>query len=313
MQLTQQMSTMTTIDVSVTGEGPCAYDLGLYDILDRLTAELGFKKNNIKLHTANLLERHDEYNIIIEPTMRYLDDTKKLLQNFNSEKKFDQSFKHFGNFIGHGNLYRLQTASYLYKHHRAQTLQSYSYNRHSDYHRPFIGIEGLMCQDVPESVIDIAYDFLKKTPLIIDPVAKDPIPYDDIYGIATMYSDFFVEIVNLAYFSGNTFYVDEKIWKPIILQTPFMVQGSQNYIKNLRKLGFQTFDRWWDEGYSEDPANCQTQQIMQNIDRLSKLGTTDLKIMYQEMIPILEHNYQTLFKLTTEDFLNKHFESINFV
>jgi hypothetical protein len=87
-----------------------------------------------------------------------------------------------------------------------------------------------------------------------------------------------------------------------MMHTPFMVQGSQNYITNLHKLGFKTFDQWWDEGYSEDPANCQTQQILQNIDRLSKFNTADLKAMYQEMTPILEHNYQTLSKLNTKDF-----------
>ena len=42
-----------------------------------------------------------------------------------------------------------------------------------------------------------------------------------------------------------------------MLLTPFIVQGSQWFLHRLRDMGFQTFDRWWDEGYSEDPANHQ--------------------------------------------------------
>jgi hypothetical protein len=122
-------------------------------------------------------------------------------------------------------------------------------------------------------------------------------------NITKAYPNFFVEIANITYFSGATFYVDEKIWRPILMKTPFMVQGSQNFILNLHRLGFKTFSNWWDEGYSQDPVNCQVPGIIDNVKQLSTLTVDQLKDMYAEMLPTLEHNYNRFMTLTKNDFI----------
>ena len=88
----------------------------------------------------------------------------------------------------------------------------------------------------------------------------------------------------------------------MILETPFIVQGPQWYLHRLRDMGFQTFDRWWDEGYSEDPADYQPTEIVKVIDFLAKKDISELNSMYKEMKPVLAHNRKRFIELTSKDF-----------
>jgi hypothetical protein len=94
------------------------------------------------------------------------------------------------------------------------------------------------------------------------------------------------------------------ICKEMLAGNPFMVQGPQYFLINLRKLGFRTFDQWWDEGYSKDPQRCQVDGIIENIEILSKYSIYELSNMYQKMQPVLEHNQQLLMSLSKKDFLS---------
>jgi hypothetical protein len=122
-------------------------------------------------------------------------------------------------------------------------------------------------------------------------------------SLLDQYSNFFVEITCESYFTGQTFFPTEKTWRAIALRTPFIIQGPQNYLANLKLLGFKTFDRWWDEGYSEDPADHQPLEIIKVVEFLNNKSLDEIFSMYQEMQDVLEHNYQTLQLLTVEDFL----------
>ena len=82
-----------------------------------------------------------------------------------------------------------------------------------------------------------------------------------------------------------------------------MVQGPAGLITNLQRLGFQTFDRWWDEGYSEDPDGCHVPAMIENIKRLSRLRISDLASMYHDMASVLDHNWHRLLELKENDFV----------
>lgn len=303
IELSRLMSLKQPILLRLNNEGPCAASLGLYNILDQLTARFEYKSTDIEIRTCNMLERHEKYKIVYEPQMMYLDAAKRLHRSMTlPNKSFKEDFLHFGNFVGHGNCFRLRLASYLYSNFGQKCLQSYHFDRSKDYYRQFVGLEEMFFSGCTQQQIDDAYSFLKILPLTIDDVETSPIMYPSTFNILKVYHRFFVDLVTVTYFSGNTFYIDEKIWRPIISRTPFMIQGSQNYIKNLRKLGFKTFDRWWDEGYSEDPADIQMPAVAANIKRISERSIDDLHDIYHDMSEVLEHNYQLLHKLTQRDF-----------
>jgi hypothetical protein len=281
------------IDVGTHGEGPCARSLGLYNLLDNMCQRFQYPPHQIYITTCNLAEWHDVYNIIVDPQMLYL----VTAQRYNSIDSSKQITKHFGHFIGHGNYPRLYLGSHLYQHHAHRTTQTYHCSVTNSYHRPFIGLEDMMFFNDSWSKVRGAVDLLTAAPLTIDSIDKYPILNPTTLNITKVYPEFFVEVVNLTYWSGDTFYIDEKIWRPILMHTPFVVHGPQKFLSRLRALGFRTFDHWWDEGYSEDPPDHQLKEIVHLIDHIGSWSTAQLQNAYTDMQPVLEHNYQLMKKI----------------
>lgn len=287
------------IVVDMNNEGPCAESLELYDLLDQLCDKVGYDRSRITIKTCNLLETHNTYNINIFSPNNQLNRLQEELKEANKQfKQITNSTKHFGNFIGHGNRLRLILGSYLYTNFKEKTLQTYHTKTDKSYHREFIALEDVLFYKFKYEYFDNSCNFLQNTPLTLDDINTYPIVDLKIYDIMDAYRDIFVDIVCQTYFTGNTFYLDEKIWRPIISKTPFMVQGSRNSIKHLKSLGFKTFSKWWDEGYSEDPPDVQVQGIIENINFLSKFTTDQLNDMYNEMKLVLNHNYDVFMSLT---------------
>ncbi len=301
-EIIKEIHTKQSVQLHTNGEGPCAESLGLYNLLDELCAKYNYNKSLISIQTCNMLEAHNLYHIERKPQLMYLRSARQY-QVPDHTKTFNGNFKHFGNFIGHGNQHRLHLASYLYATHQQQTLQTYHCDPTADYHRKHIGLEDLMHVGADHNTVLQALNLIAASPLVVDNIDQYPILNPTTLNITKIYPEFFVELVNLTYFTGNTFYVDEKIWRPMLMRTPFIVQGPQNFLHNLRKLGFQTFDRWWPEGYSEDPANCQVNSIIPIVKELSQSSVESLQGMYQEMLPTLEHNYRRMFEISEVDFV----------
>jgi hypothetical protein len=293
------------IDIDLNREGPCAEKLGLYKLLDHLTSQFNIGKNKITIHTCNQIEQHSEYQIkkyiplYIPETNNFYNQNK---HNFKS-KTFDATFKKFGLFIGRSNWIRLWLASEIYHGYRNDTEMTFHYNRDLEFHRSHCGIDGLINHNIDLSMLDKIAVLINASPITLDSVLeKYPILSPVHLNIAKVYHNFFCEIVCETYFTGTTFYPTEKIWRPIMLKTPFIVCGPQNYLENLKRLGFKTFDAWWSEGYSIDPHNYQPIEILSIIKDLSCKTADELAQMYQEMQPVLEHNLSTLQSLTAKDF-----------
>lgn len=288
------------IDLSTKGEGPCAASLGLYSLLDQLCEKFDYNPANVHLTTCNLAEAHTQYNIHINPNVYYLHSAQRY-QTADATKQFDPDFKHFGHFVGHGNKYRLYLASHLRKNYKDIALQTYHCDPTNDYHREFVGLEDMMYLNYTIDDVQSALDLINTAPITQDSIDQYPILNPTTLNITKLYPNFFAEIVSLTYWSGETFYIDEKIWRPILMKTPFIVQGPQNFIKRLRALGFKTFSTWWDEGYSEDPADCQPGAITEIMKQLSQYSIKDLAAMNKDMQPTLEHNYNLMMSLTNRD------------
>jgi hypothetical protein len=228
-----------------------------------------------------------------------------LMQQLIPAKQIDSTTKHFGHFIGHSSRARLALGAYLYSNHKEKCCQTFHTTPTDEKHREFIGLEDMWLNNYETQHIDRAVNFLKNTPMTYDPVDSGPILHMKVYGILSAYKNVFLDVVCNPYFNGRSFCLDEKLWRPIITKTPFLIHGPRNFIKNLRRLGFQTFDRWWDEGYSEDPPDCQVFAMLEIIDTLAQYSISDLSLLYQEMQPVLDHNVNVFQKLHTESFLTK--------
>lgn len=308
LELTLAFKTRKSIVIGLNNEGPCADSLGLYNLLDSYCQAHDYDRHAITIATCNLVEHHTVYNLRIdEPLKGVAEWQNKLKQTPYFVKKIHSKTRHFGSFVGRGNRLRLSISSYLYKHYRELTLQSYHTDINNDYFREHLALEEMLNNGYSWDEVLTAVEFLKQCPMKLDAIEQYPILHETkVYDLLDYYPDIFVDIVNQTYFSGNTFYLDDHLWRSIITKTPFIVQGPANFLTNLKKLGFKTFDRWWDEGYAEDPPDYQCRLIKQNIDQLAKCTLDQLSAMYQDMTPVLDHNldvFLSLDKRTFQDFI----------
>ena len=311
LQCAKCMSMGDKMVIDLNNEGPDCQQIGLYDILNQCAKLFDYDLSKIELQTCNMMETHDTITITKTPSLHLLQRELKKGYEFRTAHKKTQ-LKHFGRFIGRSNAPRLILSAYLDEHYRDKSLLTYQYKHHDDYHRNEIGLESII-NDYGIANIEKECKFLASCPRQIVPLDfqynKDLT--DDFSSqlhkaeqgkFIDVYSDFLVEVVSETYFNGNTFFLTEKIFRPILLKTPFIVQGPQWFLHHLRDLGFKTFAHWWDEGYSEDPADWQIEEIKKVIKSIASMSNVQLQQMYIQMQSVLEHNQKRLLKLTEKDF-----------
>jgi hypothetical protein len=102
-------------------------------------------------------------------------------------------------------------------------------------------------------------------------------------------------IVTETVFYHDKLHLTEKVFKPIVAQRPFMLAAAPGNLAYLKSYGFKTFDRWIDESYDTiaDPDQ-RLQAIVDQTQRLCAMSDSDLRQMHQEMLPVLEHNFNHL-------------------
>lgn len=146
---------------------------------------------------------------------------------------------------------------------------------------------------------------------------KDKLPLTyDMKNFATNYAqNFNEEIYKKTWFSviTETFYQDpnpvvffsEKIFKPMRANHPFIIVGHPHSLQWLKKLGFKTFDTWWDESYDSitNPTE-RMETICKVILDLKTKTNADWLQCYDEMSSVLKHNYNHL--INTDWFTNSY-------
>lgn len=93
-------------------------------------------------------------------------------------------------------------------------------------------------------------------------------------------------------------FMTEKIWKPIIAGQPFVVHAKVNYLKELRSLGFETYEKYIDESYD---TNVDNDIRIKNIVKLCRNIKKDIAPksleFYQETYAVRQHNIKNFFKI----------------
>ena len=275
--------------LDLNSEGPDFETLGLLEYIDswdfRTTV---LTRNAVQTPVKNIKFKN------FYP--HFFDTTQNALKEVLIAKQIE---KPIGIFIGRSNPHRLFLSSYLYQHNLAN--QTFHYDSSNDFHKNNIGLDQLV-EIYGITALTQAVNLLANSPILKDEKVNYPILKDQHNNFYKEYSNFLTEIVCETYYSGKTFFPTEKTWRPIMLETPFIVQGPQWYLHRLKDLGFQTFDRWWDEGYAEDPADYQPYEIVKIINTLKDKTLQELNVIYQEMQPILKHNKKRFLELTNKDF-----------
>jgi hypothetical protein len=84
----------------------------------------------------------------------------------------------------------------------------------------------------------------------------------------------------------------EKVARPLLAKRLFVAFTGYNFLHNLRKLGFRTFDNVIDESY--DNILDDTERWTAAFRQVEKLCDMDQEIVYKQIQATVEHNFQLL-------------------
>ena len=97
-------------------------------------------------------------------------------------------------------------------------------------------------------------------------------------------------------------HITEKVDKCFSSLQPFIIVSTPFYLKKLKELGFQTFDKWWDESYDEEfDSHERLNKIKKVIDFIGSKNINELVDIYKEMQPILDNNLKICKKYYIEN------------
>ena len=289
------------VTIDFDNEAPDIHTTELEPVLNYLHS-IGIEKHQVEIITGNLVESYNKFNVIKRPASMYELPTFQRMADQVDKNKHIQ--KHFGCFVGRSNINRLLLAGHLKANYADKTLMTYHFSPGVDFHRVHLGLEDILYHFGANSVeFDEAIALIKQSPIKNDQTQYVyPIDNNHNANICDWYKNIFVDIVCETFSNGNVFFLTEKFWRPIVTKTPFILQGSQFTLKRLKQLGFQTFDRWWDEGYDEDPYLHSQKEIKKVLEYLGNLDLDQINQMYNDMQETLTHNYNCMMNLTYKDF-----------
>lgn len=108
----------------------------------------------------------------------------------------------------------------------------------------------------------------------------------------SIYNQTAYTLVSESQCENNFSFFTEKIIKPMLAKRLFLVTSGRYFLKNLRSLGFQTFDGIVDESYDSDwSLERRVEGVLQ---QCQYLYTQNQQEIYQQAAPVLEHNFNLL-------------------
>ncbi len=158
--------------------------------------------------------------------------------------------------------------------------------------------------------VDVHFDELldiEKTPYPVNTTIDDILPdpsKDDVMTVDNMdihetgiwpiekyYKDIFCDIVTESRFAQPTPNYSEKVQQPMWYRKPFVLMAPPGTLKYLHEHGYKTFSDFWDESY-DDCTNHEERlyKIFEVIKYIESKTITELRDIYRDMRPILDHN-----------------------
>jgi hypothetical protein len=103
----------------------------------------------------------------------------------------------------------------------------------------------------------------------------------------------FLSVVSETLYQSHISFFSEKIYKPLAIGHPFIVNGNPYSLRKLRDTGFKTFGQWWDESYDNiEDVTSRVHAIIDILKMLKALPHDRLREMRTEMISTLKHNQE---------------------
>ena len=286
-------------------------DTKLVDILKNLCVDNNWPLDKFLILTGNPIQDQNVWpNIKYNPWLNFFLHGQSI--KYLPEKK--NINHHFGCFINGSSWNRLWLSAYLFENFRDKALQTFRRNPNNPGHAINLDIDRLCFEfaghnkNFKEIFFTLA-NFLEKIPIEIhtdtDLLKTEHFTWPDSMHIELLsgYDRIFVDIVCETMTTGRTFQLSEKIARPIMTKNPFIVFGPPNFLKNLRALGFRSFNKFWDETYDDFGGVLRINEIEILLKRISKCSLIEIRELYEKMLPTLEHNHAVYNSITPKDII----------
>jgi hypothetical protein len=102
----------------------------------------------------------------------------------------------------------------------------------------------------------------------------------------------FLYVITETVFDYPYRFITEKTFKTFLNKRPFVIVGPPGTLKQIKQLGFKTFDSIIDESYDEivDPSARLT-KVVKIIESISQLSIDEMKKIMVDIQPILDFNH----------------------
>jgi hypothetical protein len=114
----------------------------------------------------------------------------------------------------------------------------------------------------------------------------------------TAYRDTYFSLVTETVFNYPYSFRTEKIWKPVAIGHPWIVAASQGYYRDMRNLGFRTFNHLIDESFDQIENNRE--RLDRTVEVIKDLCQQDLSSFLAAAQETCKYNQQRLVELRTE-------------
>lgn len=135
--------------------------------------------------------------------------------------------------------------------------------------------------------------------------------WGEIYVRPEPYVDTYFSMVTETVFDYPYSFRTEKIWKPIFMAHPWIVAANAGYYRDIKNLGFATFNHLLDEGFDNiDNDQDRIERIAQVVEDLCR---QDLPAFLREAQATCKYNQQHLVELASEikpEFSRRFFQFI---
>jgi len=105
----------------------------------------------------------------------------------------------------------------------------------------------------------------------------------------------FVNIITESLVDDKSIFFSEKTFKPMACAQPFIMVGNPHSLKKLRKLGFMTFNKWWDESYdNETNFTARMDKIVSVLEDIASWDMEKCHKITQEMEEVFVNNFNVM-------------------
>ncbi len=268
------------------------------DFLRNLCQRMNFDPRRITIEIENLIQSDCWPNII--RCYRSFDVLGGQMMDFEYHKdiKYKTSL-----FVGGSRWPRLALGSYIYNNHHKDSLITYWQNLKDTKQPCNLYIDDVLRNFMPKG---LGNSLLKELSAFIDALPlhlnKDDhkqnnnggfIHWADAYALMPHYNHVYCDIVCETVHNGQTFAFTEKIARCWMTKTPFIAFGPKHYLTNLKRIGFRTFNEFWNEDYDRYDNATRIILIKELIAKIHAMDYGELNKIYHSpaMQDILQHNW----------------------